>query len=40
LRKAPHTIDTEEAEKKKKIRGVPSASNVHALGSSGLNVQI
>jgi len=38
LRKAPHTIDTEEAEKKDP-RG-PSASNVQALGTLGLNVQI
>jgi hypothetical protein len=37
LRKAPHTTDTEEAEKKDP-RG-PSASNVQALGTSGLNVQ-
>jgi hypothetical protein len=38
LRKAPHTADTEEA-KKKDLRG-PRASNVQALGTSGLNVKI
>jgi hypothetical protein len=38
LKKAPHTTNTEEAEKK--IREVPSASNVQVLGTSGLNVQI
>jgi hypothetical protein len=38
LRKAPHTTDTEEAEKKDP-KG-PSASNVQVLGTSGLNVQI
>jgi hypothetical protein len=38
LRKAPHTTDTKEGEKKYP-RG-PSASNVQVLGTSGLNVQI
>jgi regulator of replication initiation timing len=38
LRKAPHTTDTKK--QRRKIRGVPSASNVQALGTSGLNVQI
>jgi hypothetical protein len=38
LRKAPHTTNTEEAEKKDP-RG-PSVSNVQGLGTSRLNVQI